>query len=307
MKDLLVGSTGFVGGNLLYSHHFTAGCHSADISEYYGKEPELCVYAGIPAAMFLAASKPEADLEIMKHARENIRKINPIKIVLISTIAVYSKTIDVDESTGMDAGGLAAYGRNRLQLERWIREDRPEALIVRLPALYGRGLKKNFLFDLHNITPSMLGQDKYEELSKKNSLVRRAYSLAANGFYQLNGAVERQELKAFFQDNDFNALSFTDSRSRYQFYNLERLWDDITHAIKNGIRILNITAEPVTAKEVYDYVMGRNDWTNYLDVDPYDYNVRSIYADLFNGQNGYFFSKAQEMEEIKKFMDGWKD
>ena len=80
-KDLLVGSTGFVGGNLMASHSFARVCHSSDIHEYFGANPDLCVYSGVPAAMFLANSNSEADLEIMRHAIENIRKINPQKFV----------------------------------------------------------------------------------------------------------------------------------------------------------------------------------------------------------------------------------
>ena len=53
-NDLLVGSTGFVGGNLLASHPFAAACHSSDVAQAYGSRPDLCVYAGVPAAMFLA-------------------------------------------------------------------------------------------------------------------------------------------------------------------------------------------------------------------------------------------------------------
>ena len=42
--DLLVGSTGFVGGNLAAKHTFAAACHSSDIAAQYGTRPELCVY-----------------------------------------------------------------------------------------------------------------------------------------------------------------------------------------------------------------------------------------------------------------------
>ena len=51
-KDLLVGSTGFVGGNLAAKHAFAAVCHSTDIAAQFGAKPDLCVYAGVPAAMF---------------------------------------------------------------------------------------------------------------------------------------------------------------------------------------------------------------------------------------------------------------
>ena len=86
--DLLVGSTGFVGGNLAAKHTFTVACHSSDIAAQYGTRPDLCVYAGVPAAMFLANADPEADLAVMCAARENIRRIAPQQLVLISSIAV---------------------------------------------------------------------------------------------------------------------------------------------------------------------------------------------------------------------------
>lgn len=43
-KDLLVGSTGFVGGNLAAKHAFAAVCHSTDIAAQFGAKPDLCVY-----------------------------------------------------------------------------------------------------------------------------------------------------------------------------------------------------------------------------------------------------------------------
>lgn len=75
--DLLVGSTGFVGGNLLAKHTFAAECHSSDITAQYGTRPDLCVYAGVPAAMFLANADPEADLAVMCAARRISAKSRP--------------------------------------------------------------------------------------------------------------------------------------------------------------------------------------------------------------------------------------
>ena len=138
-RDLLVGSTGFVGGNLRAKHTFAAVCHSSDIAAQYGTQPDLCVYAGVPAAMFLANADPEADMEVMRTVRENLRKIAPKSLVLISSIAVFADSRGRCEGDAPDTDGLPAYGRNRLQLEQWVREDFNDALIVRLPALYGAG------------------------------------------------------------------------------------------------------------------------------------------------------------------------
>lgn len=92
----------------------------------------------------------------MRIARENMRRIAPEKIVLVSTIAVYADSRGKDESSPMAEGGLSPYGANRLQLEKWVRKDFDNALIVRLPALYGAGLKKNFIKDLVCVAPPLL-------------------------------------------------------------------------------------------------------------------------------------------------------
>lgn len=306
-KDLLVGSTGFVGGNLAAKHAFAAVCHSTDIAAQFGAKPDLCVYAGVPAAMFLANADPDADLAVMAAARENLRQIAPKQLVLISSIAVYADSRGKDEQSPMTPDGLPAYGRNRLQLERWVREDYPNALIVRLPALYGIGLKKNFLFDLHTITPAMLKPEKYTELAQKSPLVRDGYTLADNGFYKLNGAVDAAALREFFAGNDFNALAFTDSRSCYQFYHLARLWQDVQTALQNGLTTLNLTTPPVTAAEVYTTVTGKADWHNELPKPLFDYDLRSRHAALLGGADGYLCTKQQELDEICAFMRAWRN
>ena len=306
--DLLVGSTGFVGGNLLAKHTFAAECHSSDMTAQYGTRPDLCVYAGVPAAMFLANADPEADLAVMRAARENIRQIAPKRLVLISSIAVLADSRGVyEDSPAQDTEALPAYGKNRLQLERWVREDFPDALIVRLPALYGAGIRKNFLFDLHTITPAMLKPEKYTELAQKSPLVRDGYTLADNGFYKLNGAVDAAALREFFAGNDFNALAFTDSRSRYQFYHLARLWQDVQTALQNGLTTLNLTTPPVTAAEVYTTVTGKADWQNELPKPPFDYDLRSRHAALLGGADGYLCTKQQELDEICAFMRAWRN
>ena len=300
-RDLLVGSTGFVGGNLRAKHTFAAVCHSSDIAAQYGTQPDLCVYAGVPAAMFLANADPEADMEVMRTARENLRKIAPKSLVLISSIAVFADSRGRCEDDAPDTDGLPAYGRNRLQLEQWVREDFNDALIVRLPALYGAGLKKNFLFDLHTITPAMLKLEKYNELAAKSLLVKTGYTLADNGFYKLNGTADKTALKEFFAGNDFNALAFTDSRSRYQFYNLGRLWQDIETAM------LHLCTPPISAAEVYTAVTGKADWTNELPKSPFDYDLRSRYAAVLGGSGDYLCTKEEELDDVTHFLREWRD
>lgn len=314
-QTVLVGSTGFVGGNLAATGAFTRLYHSTDVQEGFGQDNDLVVYAGVPAAMFLANADPAADLAVMRAARENIRKLNPKKLVLISSICVYADSRGKTEADQPTPEGLPAYGANRLQLEQWVRADRPDALIVRLPALYGQGLKKNFLYDLHTITPAMLRPAKYAELAAQREFVRKAYSDAGNGFYKLNGTVDPAVLRLWFSGNDFNALCFTDSRSRYQFYNLARLWRDIRTALDAGLTTLNLTTPPVSAAEVYQAVYGSEVWqmttgkaefVNHLPGQPFDYDLRSEHAALLGGADGYLCTKQQELADIVQFMQDWR-
>ena len=182
--------------------------------------------------------------------------------------------------------------------------DFPGALIVRLPALYGKGLKKNFLYDLHTLTPALLKPEKYAELAAQSALVAAGYEDGRNGFYRLSGRVDAAELRAFFAANGWNALAFTDSRSKYQFYPLARLWRDIETALAAGLTVLNLTPPPVSAAEVYAHLTG-SVWQNHLAAAPFDYDLRSRHAALLGGQGGYLCTKEEELAEIAAFMKGW--
>ena len=304
----LVGYTGFVGSNIYAAGKDAIDCvyNSKNVQEAYGTVPDLLIYAGMRAEKYLANTAPQADMELVFRAEENIAKIAPKKLVLISTIDVFHNPNGKDEDAPVTTEGLHAYGFNRYRLEQWARERYPDALIVRLPALYGIGIKKNFLFDLHTITPAMLKPEKYDELAAKSPLVQSAYTLADNGFYKLNGTVDAAALKAFFAGNDFNALAFTDSRSRYQFYNLGRLWPDLEKARAADLKLLHLCTPPITAGEVYTAVTGRN-WHNELAKPPFDYDLRSRHADILGGSGDYLCTKQQELDDITRFLRDWRD
>lgn len=302
--DLLVGSTGFVGGNLSRQHVFTLKVHSSDVQIAYGTCPELCIYCAVPSAMYLANESPSSDLFAIKSARENLQKIHPKKLVLISTIAVYPKRRNVDEDSPINIMDLFAYGRNRYQLEQWVMEDFPDLQIIRLPALYGYGLKKNFLYDLHYIVPKMLKKEKYEKIAEACKLVKNAYYRMGD-YYLLDETHRTKELRNFFVSCDYNALSFTDSRSIFQFYNLENLWGDLKKIMMERISMINLVTPPISAKEVYCSVTGKNDWNNELSASPYCYDVKTKYSYIFGRKDGYICDKRVELSNICKFMRNW--
>ena len=90
---------------------------------------------------------------------------------------------DVDENSVIDTDNFHAYGYNRYQLELWVREKYSDAMIIRLPELFGKVIKKNFIYDYINVIPFMFKKAKFLELSEKDPALKEYYELQDNDFY----------------------------------------------------------------------------------------------------------------------------
>ena len=302
----LVGYTGFVGSNIYAagSQHIDKVYNSKNISEAYDTNPDLLIYSGLRAEKYLANTDPESDMKLIYQAQDNITRINPKKLVLISTVDVLKEPKGKDESCEIDTVDLHAYGLNRYRLEQWVRERYEDALIIRLPGLYGINIKKNFIYDYINVIPFMLKEAKFEELCGVDGDLRTYYDLQDNGFYrckELTDAVS-EELKAKFKAIGFTALNFTDSRHVYQFYPLSRLCKDINTALNEGIRLWHPATEPVSAAEVYEYLTGGEAFDNEFAPNTVYYDYRTKYDTVFGGHNGYLMNRQQVLEDIARFV-----
>lgn len=303
MTTSLVGHTGFVGSNLVASYDFDNLYNSKNIHEAYGTNPDLLVYSGLRAEKFLANKFPEQDLASVKEAFSNMQKINPETIVLISTVDIYQNPVGVTEDSPIKTENLAAYGLHRHMLEKWVETEFKNHLILRLPALFGRNLKKNFLYDYIHRIPSLLDETKFTELCAEDSSLKSFYTKEDNGFYKCHPLSEsdRMLLKEYFSNSGFSALNFTDSRAVFQFYNLENLWNHITIALEQGIQRLNLATEPTRVSELYHSLTG-NEFVNEMERPVPNYDFRTKYADVFGGKNGYLQSAEAVLEEIKEFV-----
>ena len=87
--NVLVGHTGFVGSNLYLAGTFDLGVNSKNVEEAYGTHPELLVYAGLRAEKYIANQSPERDMALIREAEDNIRRMGPERLVLISTVDVF--------------------------------------------------------------------------------------------------------------------------------------------------------------------------------------------------------------------------
>ena len=148
-RSALVGYTGFVGGTLRRARSFDVLVNSKNADDLRGGAFDLLIHAGVPSVKWIANKEPASDRAAIEAIRGVLATTRIKELILISTIDVYpDPSAPSDESADIDATRNHAYGRHRFELERWVREQFANVRIVRLPALFGEGLKKNVVFDL---------------------------------------------------------------------------------------------------------------------------------------------------------------
>lgn len=146
MKRALIGHTGFVGSNLCRQAPFAAFYNSSNIEAIRGQRYDLIVCAGAPAVKWKANQEPAQDWHNLERLMACLQEAEAQEVVLISTVDVYPSPVAVDEDTPIDRHAGSAYGRHRLRLEDFVRQ-RFDTTTIRLPGLFGPGLKKNVIYD----------------------------------------------------------------------------------------------------------------------------------------------------------------
>jgi hypothetical protein len=146
--DALIGHSGFVGSNLKLQGHFEAEFRSTDIERIEGRTFDRVICAGVTAVKWWANDNAEEDLRRIEALMRHLDRVEAKRFVLISTVDVYERPVDVDEDDPPALATLQAYGRHRALLEQYVAERFPVHHILRLPALFGRYLKKNAIYDL---------------------------------------------------------------------------------------------------------------------------------------------------------------
>jgi hypothetical protein len=147
MSDALIGHTGFVGSNLVHQHRFDDCFNSTNIESIAGRSFETVVCSGVRAEKWIANGDPVGDRARIDLLLAPLATVTAKRMVLISTVDVFPVPRDVDEDTPVDSAMAQPYGVNRRFLEEELGR-RFDTLVVRLPGLYARGLKKNVIYDL---------------------------------------------------------------------------------------------------------------------------------------------------------------
>jgi len=146
--SILVGSTGFIGRHLIEGFEFDLSVHRSNINEIKGKKTDLLICAGLPAEKWKANQSPEDDFLNMSNLAQILSTVRSKKAILISTIDVYQPAINVNENDSPSLNGISAYGRHRAWFEFFFKSNFSKSIVIRLPGLFAKDIKKNLIHDL---------------------------------------------------------------------------------------------------------------------------------------------------------------
>ena len=153
-KVAVIGSSGFVGSTLCRqvisegSQVFGFNSNSTD-EDLRRQEFDLVLVAAPHAKKWWANSNSIEDEILIRDLVKRLSLLRGERVILYSTIDVFPQTNGVDETFDC-SGNTEPYGRNRFLLEEQLRGLFTNLTVIRLPGLFGEGLKKNVLFDLLN-------------------------------------------------------------------------------------------------------------------------------------------------------------
>lgn len=308
--DALIGHTGFVGGALLRQAAFVQCYNSANIASISGQSFGTLVCAAAPGSMLEANRTPERDAAQIEGLIAHLEGVRAERFVLISSIAVLADFAGGDDEGTTAFQDTLAYGRHRRRLEAFVEERFARSLIVRLPALFGPGLRKNFLFDLMNPVPSMLPEARHAALvaalpASLAGWVETLYTPdPVTGMLRLdrpalNAAPRRAALEDAVTALGFAATQFHHPDTTYQYYDTRRLWQDIGIALEAGLTHLHLTAEPLTAAAIHQRLTGRAMPDTPARLHRED--MRTRHADLWGASGPYQFSAAATLDALAAF------
>jgi hypothetical protein len=101
----------------------------------------------------------------------------------------------------------------------------------------------------------------------------------------------------FLNDNNLHAI---DSRGSFQFYPMVNLWYDIQTAMTEDLKLVHLTAEPVTVSDIAEFGFGKP-FDHALEHPAARYDMQSIHAELFGGQGRYQYSRRESLQAIRAY------
>lgn len=103
-----------------------------------------------------------------------------------------------------------------------------------------------------------------------------------------------------FDFHNNNDVSKIESRNIFQFYPMVNLWPDIVKAMNNNIKLVHLTAEPVSvaqiAKDGFGFKFDIHQISKLV-----TYDMRSKYASVFGGATEYQYTSKDTIQAVRHY------
>ena len=101
----------------------------------------------------------------------------------------------------------------------------------------------------------------------------------------------------FLNNNNLHAI---ESRGVFQFYPMINLWYDIQIALKAGLSLVHLTAEPISVADVSLQGFGRP-FMQTLENPPARYDMQTRHAQIFGSLGQYQYSARETIQAIRAY------
>ena len=132
--------------------------------------------------------------------------------------------------------------------------------------------------------------EKFVESHFPNHLIVRLPGLVGPG-------LRKNVIYDFLNDNNLQAI---DSRGVFQFYPMVNLWWDIQIALRAGLKLVHLTAEPISVAEVSEQGFGKSFDQPQATV-PATYDLRTRHAAVFGGAGDYQYSQRETIQAVRAY------
>ncbi len=133
--------------------------------------------------------------------------------------------------------------------------------------------------------------ERFVESHFPNHLIVRLPGLVGPG-------LRKNVIFDFLNNNNLHTI---ESRGVFQFYPMVNLWYDIQAALTAGLRLIHLTAAPISVADVSRHGFGRP-FDQELAGSPAIYDMRTRHSKVFGSEGGYQYSARETIQAIRAYV-----
>ena len=149
--------------------------------------------------------------------------------------------------------------------------------------------------DLHPYGLNRRHLEKFVESNFKDHLIVRLPGLVGPG-------LKKNVIFDFLNNNNLDQI---ESRGVFQFYPMINLWYDIQIARRAGLRLVHLTAEPISVSQIASDGFNLN-FSNQKEGAPARYDMRTRHAELFGTKGFYQYNTRETLLAVRAYAQSEK-